>query len=90
MVLSRSDTSFEMNSFIHGHHIYKDAWALVVGEELSRGREEGNILDLYAVATVKSGNIIGHAPRQISAACASFMLKGVNFMQGYWAMMLFR
>ena len=36
-----------------------------MNEELSCGREEGNISDPYAVAFIKSGIIVGHVPRRI-------------------------
>ena len=58
-----SDNYFELESFIRGHHIYKDVWTPVVNEELSCRREEGNISDPYAVAFIKSGVIVGHVPR---------------------------
>ena len=67
---------FEMESCIRGHHIYKDIWTPVVDEELSCRREEGNISDPYAVAFIKSGVIVGHVPRRISATCNLFMQRG--------------
>ena len=36
-----------------------------MNEELSCRREEGNIFDLYAVAFIKSGIIVGHVPHWI-------------------------
>ena len=36
-------------------------------------REEGNPFDLFAVSVVRAGNIIGHVPRKISAACSLFL-----------------
>ena len=77
MILSNC---FEMESCIRGHHIYKDIWTPVVDEELSCRREEGNISDPHAVAFIKSGVIIGHVPRRISAACNSFMQRGSAVM----------
>ena len=68
--------SFEFDSCIRGHHIYKDVWTPVVDEGLNCRREEGNISDPYAVAVIKSGNIVGHVPRRISAACNLFIQKG--------------
>lgn len=78
---------FRLESCIHGHHIYKDVWTPVVDEQLNCRREEGNISDPYAVATVKSGNIVGHKPRQISATCNLFIQKGGNILckvTGLW------
>ena len=70
----------EIESCNHGHHVYKDVWTPVVDEELNCRREEGNISDPYAVATVKSGNIVGHVPRRISAACNLFIQKRGNIL----------
>ena len=70
------DISFELESCIRGHHIYKDVWTPVVHEELNCRREERNISDPYAVAIIKSGNIVGHVPRRISTACNLFIQKG--------------
>ena len=67
--------SFEFNSCIRGHHIYKDVWTPVVEEGLNCRREEGNISDPYAVAVIKSGNIVGHMPHRISTACNLFIQK---------------
>ena len=54
-----------------------DLCTSVVNEELSfRRREEGNISDPYTVAFIKSGVIIGHVPRRISAACNLFIQRG--------------
>jgi len=36
-------------------------------------REIGNLFDLFAVAVVRGGEIIGHVPRLISAACSLFL-----------------
>ena len=69
--------SFELDSCIRGHHIYKDVWTPVVDKVLNCRREEGNISNPYAVAAIKSGNIIGHMPRRIPAACNLFIQKGV-------------
>ena len=70
----------EIESCIRGHHVYKDVWTPVVDEELNCRREEGNISDPYAVATVKSGNIVGHVPRRISVACNLFIQKRGNIL----------
>ena len=52
------------NSCIRGHHVhvYKSIWTPFLEEQLSCQREHGNIEDLYAVAMIKDGVIIGHVP----------------------------
>ena len=66
-----------MNSVVRGHHIYKDIWSSVHGEELHCRREFGNVHDLYAVSVIKHGTgIIGHLLKRISTPCHLFLKKG--------------
>ena len=51
---------FGLENCICGNHMYKDIWTPVVTEKLSCRRQEGNILDPYAVAFIKCGVIVGH------------------------------
>ena len=44
-------------------------WAAVVGEELVRRRERGNFHDVYAVAVMKDGVVVGHLARKILPIC---------------------
>jgi len=39
-------------------------------------RETTNSSDRYAVAVVKSGQVIGHLPRKVSRACSIFIRRG--------------
>ena len=39
-------------------------------------REEGNVHDPYAVKVMKSGIVVGHLPKKISATCSLFLRKG--------------
>ena len=53
-----------LNSVVLGHHIYKDIWSSVHGEELHCKCEIGNIHDLYTVSVIKHGTgIVGHLPK---------------------------
>ena len=65
--------SYEYDSCIHGHHIYKDTWSSYVSEELACAVEENNIHDPYAVAVKKGEQIVGHLPHIISAASSLFL-----------------
>ena len=69
----------ERNSCVHGYHIYKNIWDVVIGEELQCERELDNESDRYAVAVKKDGSIIGHLPRNISRACSLF-IRRENFI----------
>ena len=66
----------ERNSYVHGYHIYKKVWDVVIEEKLQCKRELDNKSDRYAVAVKKDGTIIGHLPRAISQACSLFLRRG--------------
>ena len=69
--------AFCLNSVVRGHHIYKDIWSSVHGEELHCKREIDNVHDLYAVSVIKHGTgIVGHLPKRISTPCHLFLRKG--------------
>ena len=56
--------SFYWNSVVHEHHIYKDIWSSIHGEELHFKCKIGNVHDLYAVFVIKHGKgIMGHLPK---------------------------
>ena len=63
---------FETDSSVRCYHVHQDNWTHVVGEQLLCKREEGNPRDHYAVAIKKSGDIVGHVPRNISTVCSLF------------------
>ena len=48
----------------------------MIGEELQCTREESNDKDPYTVAVNKRHDVVGHVPRQISAAYSLFLRKG--------------
>ena len=51
---------FEEACCIHGHHIFREIWEAVLGEEmLSCDRESTNERDRYAVTVKKAGAIVG-------------------------------
>ena len=72
--------NFVVDSMIRGHHVYKEIWDPVNGEELPCGREIGNSSDPLAVAVMKrldgGDNIVGHLPRRISSLCSAFIRRG--------------
>lgn len=72
--------SFVVYSMICGHHVYKEIWDLVDGEELPCEREIGNSSDPLAVAVMKrldgEVNIVGHLPHRISPLCSAFLRRG--------------
>ena len=54
-----------------------------MNEELSCRKEEGSISDLYPVAFIKSGIIVGHMSRRISAACNLFIYREEVLLRMY-------
>ena len=58
-------TSYRIESSVCGHHVYKDVWSPVIGDELPAEVEEHNTFDEFAVAVMKSSNVVGHVPREI-------------------------
>ena len=65
-----------LNSVVRGHHIYKDIWTPMIGEELVCRWEVGNIYDLHTVAILRGGDLIGHVPCTILTPCNVFIRKG--------------
>ena len=68
-----SHGTFSTDSVIRGHHVYKDVWTPVVGEELMYQCELGNPRDPFTVSVLKGSTIVGHVPRKISAICSMFL-----------------
>ena len=63
----------ESSSCVRGHHIYKDIWSPVLGEELSCSKESDNDKDPSVM------KVAGHIPRKISADSLLFLQKGCLF-----------
>ncbi len=46
--------SLRVESYVRGYHVYQRIWNPFVGEVAVAVREEGNVLDCYAVAILES------------------------------------
>ena len=57
---------YEIPCCVHGYHIYKEIWEVVIGERLTCKREDTNNHDRYAVAVIKDRTIVGHLPKRVS------------------------
>ena len=68
-------TSYRIESSVRGHHVYKDVWSPVIGDELPVEVEEHSTFDEFAVAVMKSSNVVGHVPREISPKICWFFLQ---------------
>ena len=64
---------FETDSSVRG---YQGNWTSIIGKQLNCEREDENPRDRYAVAIKRSGNILGHVPRNISTLCSLFLRRG--------------
>ena len=70
-------SNFEIaESVVRGHHIYKDVWSPIVGEEVEVCREPENPHDRHAVALKKAEEVVGHVPRELSRIMFKFMACG--------------
>ena len=58
-----------LESAVRGFHVYRASWTPVLGEELTVEREPGNSENLFAVILKRSGETVGHVPRDISKIC---------------------
>ena len=67
---------FEFQSYVTGHHVYKDIWAPTLDEKLTTAMEPENHHDKYVVKVLKENEVVGHVPRDISKYCTSALLCG--------------
>lgn len=65
--------SFQLESVIRGHHVFKSVWTPFIGETLPLNVEEGNGHDIHAVAIMKDSAVVGHVPREISRVFYFFL-----------------
>ena len=65
--------TFQVDSCIQSYHVFESIWNPTTGEELNCVRERTNTEDSYAVAMIRRSAVVGHAPRNMSAACALFL-----------------
>ena len=69
-------TEWEVDSCVHGYHVYEGIWAAALGEQIGCVREPLNAMDRYAVALKKDGAVIGHLTQKISRICSLFIRRG--------------
>ena len=53
-------TSMDLETFIKGHHIYKNIWTPQLDELLEVSTEPDNPVEKFAAAVKKNQNIVGH------------------------------
>ena len=67
---------FEVDAMVRGYHQYREIWEAEVGEQLECQRENSNPHDIFPVAVLKSGVVVGHVPKKISSVCSLFLRHG--------------
>ena len=70
-------SSYRMESFIQGFHIYKGVWTPFIRERLGCAREKSNREDPFAVAMKRGTETVGYVPRTISCVCTLFLRQHV-------------
>ena len=75
---SSSNETFQLESVVRGHHVYKTIWTPSVGQLLQASAEEHNTKDSCAVGLIHQGETVGHMPREISTTSWFFLRHGGN------------
>ena len=71
--MSRVQNLFSFNSFVRGHHVYKDIWIPTLREILVCKREPNNEKDPNAVAIISDGGVVSHVPLNYSRYINQFL-----------------
>ena len=70
------EESFQIESCVRGHHVFKATWTPLLGQFLEVQPESGNSHDAYAIATLLDDTIVGHLPREFSRVAFYFIQHG--------------
>ena len=73
----------EMDSVVHGHHVYKSVWLPVIGEQLILEKEPANPHNELAVA-VKGFSDSGPHFKYLFTDHMVFYMKGLCCLSYYW------
>ena len=60
-------------SVVLGHHLYKEVWRLIIGQQLPVFSEPDNIHDRRAIVVYKDSSVVGHVPRELSVVLMVFL-----------------
>ena len=63
-------TTLDLETFIKGHHVYKDIWTPKQGEQLDVLMEPDNRMDKFAVCVKINEKIVGHLKKGTSGRFA--------------------
>ena len=65
--------SFQLESFVRGHHVYHTSWTPNFSEVLSVKSELTNEYDRFTVTVLKDGEVVGHVLRALSKIILFFL-----------------
>lgn len=76
-VMATEQAEYHFDYCMRGYYVYKEVWQSNTDDILSCRREATNLHDPYAVCMMhRSGIVVGHVPRTISAVCSMFIRQG--------------
>ena len=80
-------TTWDLKTFIKGHHVYKDTWTPKQGEQLDALMEPDNRLDKFAVCVKINEKIVGNLKKGTSGRFAKtiFYLLRSDAYSSAWA-----
>ena len=70
------EESFQLESSVRGHHVFKSIWTPVVGQSLQVQAETENSHDAYAMAVILNDTVVGHLPKEFSRIAFFFLQHG--------------
>ena len=79
-------TSLKLETYIKGHHVYKEVWISEVGEKLKVLMEPDNRVDMFAVCVEKYQTVVGHLKKEDSwkfAKTIFYFLKNYTYCNCY-------
>ena len=78
-------SEWEIESCVHGYHIYQSVWTTTLDDEFICARNSFNSIDRYEVAVKNDDTAVGHLPKKISRICSLFLWRGWRFFaQAAW------
>ena len=55
------NTSFELEAYVKGHHVYKELWTPEGEEKLNIMMEVDNRVDKFSICVAKDQTVVGHS-----------------------------
>ena len=78
----------EMDSVVHGHHVYKSVRSPVIGEQFILEKEPVNPHDKFAVAVIKDSQIVSHIQQYFKKLFTDHVVfyytRGLCHLSYYW------